>query len=119
MLPETVSRSPRISGMTVRSIRGSSTGVASGAVAQGPDTIYAGVEGCRHLPLNRRRENWKELPAFAAMAPAPNGSRARAACACIRSFSIQQSAAEWIAISAAGAFRTDDGGKAGSRSTAG
>ena len=51
-------------------------------------------------------------PGCAATAPDPSGSRARAACACTPSFSIPAIRSECsIAISAAGAFRTDDGGK--------
>ena len=54
----------------------------------------------------------RNSPACADTVPAPDGSRARAACACTPSFSIPTDPQRiFIAISAAGAFRTDDGGK--------
>ena len=50
--------------------------------------------------------------ACAATAPGPHGSPAPAACACTRSCSIPSNPDRmFIAISAAGAFRTDDGGQ--------
>ena len=78
-----------------------------------PDTVYAGVEDAALVPLHRRRA---ELAGAAGPARprhrARTGSRAPAACACTRSFSIRSNPKRmFIAISSAGAFRTDDGGK--------
>ena len=54
----------------------------------------------------------RSSPGCAATAPDPNGSPAPAACACTRSSWIRATAKRiFVAISAAGAFRTDDGGK--------
>ena len=65
---------------------------------------------CSARPTAARRG--RSLPDCAATAPALSGSRAPAGCACTRSFSIQAIPERiFIAISAAGAFRTDDGGK--------
>ena len=78
-----------------------------------PETVYAGVEDAAIFRTDRRRQdrgtNW---PACAAATRGRNGSRAQAGCVCTRFFSIQSNPQRmFIAISAAGAFRTDDGGK--------
>ena len=65
---------------------------------------------CSARPTAARRG--RSSPACAATARAPTGSRAPAGCACTRSCSIRANPGRiFIAISAAGAFRTDDGGK--------
>ena len=53
-----------------------------------PDTVYAGVEDAAMFRSTDGGKNWQELPACADTAPAPSGSRARAACVCTPSFSI-------------------------------
>jgi photosystem II stability/assembly factor-like uncharacterized protein len=77
-----------------------------------PDTVYAGVEDAALFRSTDGGENWHELPDCAATAPVLCGSRELAECACTPSFSIRAIPNRiFIAISAAGAFRTDDGGK--------
>ena len=78
-----------------------------------PDTVYAGVEDAALVPLDRRRtDRGTSCRACAATARAASGSPAPAACACTRSCSTRANPKRmFIAISAAGAFRTDDGGK--------
>ena len=54
-----------------------------------PDTVYAGVEDAALFRSTDGGQTWQELPACAATAPGPAGSRAPAACACTRSSSIR------------------------------
>ena len=77
-----------------------------------PDTVYAGVEDAA---LFRTTDGGQNVARAAGPARARHrrrtGSRAPAACACTRSSSIPSDPQRmFIAISAAGAFRTDDGG---------
>ena len=77
-----------------------------------PDTVYAGVEDAAHVPHDRWRQELARAagPAGARLRVAME-RRAQAACACTRSSSTRSIAKRiFIAISAAGAFRTDDGG---------
>ena len=78
-----------------------------------PDTVYAGVEDAAIFRSTDGGQNWKELPGIARSRHRPTvATRARAACACTRLFSIPAIRKRmYIAISAAGAFRTDDGGE--------
>ena len=77
-----------------------------------PDTVYAGVEDAALFRSTDGGSRGKSLPDCAATAPVLRGSRAPAGCACTPSFSIQVTQRRiFIAISSAGAFRTDDGGK--------
>ncbi len=78
-----------------------------------PDTVYAGVEDAALFRIDRRRQDLARArrPARPRHGPAM-GSPAPAAWACTRSCSIPTNPNRiYIAISAAGAFRTDDGGK--------
>ena len=86
--------------------------VASRAVADRSRHGLRRRRRCRAVPHDRRRaELGGAARACAATAPARTGSRARAGCACTRSCSIPANPQRmFIAISAAGAFRTDDGG---------
>ena len=84
-----------------------------------PDTVYAGVEDAALFRSTDGGRTGRNSPACADTVPARSGSPARAACACTRLSLIPSNPQRiYIAISAAGAFRTDDGGKTGSRSTA-
>ena len=76
------------------------------------DTVYAGVEDAALFRSTDGGENWQRAfrPARPRHGPA-SGSRAQAAWDCTPSFSIPTNPKRiYIAISAAGAFRTDDGG---------
>ena len=78
-----------------------------------PDTVYAGVEDAALFRIDRRRPDLARAagPARPRLRPAA-GSRAPADCACTRSCSTRATRERmFIAISAAGAFRTDDGGE--------
>ena len=78
-----------------------------------PDTVLRRRGRRGPVPHHRRRpQSGTSCRACAATAPGRSGSRAPAACACTPSFSIPAIPSRiYIAISAAGAFRTDDGGK--------
>ena len=78
-----------------------------------PDTVYAGVEDAALFRSTDGGQNWQELSGLRdhSVGPAWQPGRRRA-CACTRSCSIPPIPKRiFIAISAAGAFRTDDGGK--------
>ena len=92
---------------------GVQAGVASGAVADGPGYGLCGGGGCGDVPDDGRREelarNWRDC---GSMDRVRSGSRAREGCACTRIILDPNNPERmFIAISAAGAFRTDDGGK--------
>ena len=78
-----------------------------------PDTVYAGVQDAALFRSTDGGQTWQELPGLRGHeSGAATGSRAPAACACTRSCSIRRNPNRiFIAISAAGAFRTDDGGE--------
>ena len=77
-----------------------------------PDTVYAGVEDAAMFKSTDGGQTWHELPGLRGQHRRPSGSPAPAAWACTRSCSIRTIPNRiFIAISAAGAFRTDDGGK--------
>ena len=77
-----------------------------------PDTVYAGVEDAALFRSTDGGENWHELAGLRGTRHRPEvatgGRRHVPAHHHSRS---QQSRADLIAISAAGAFRSDDGGK--------
>jgi len=81
-----------------------------------PDAVYAGVEDAAIFRSTTAARTGRNSPACAATGPGQSGSRVRAACACHTiildpSSPTPETQRIWIAISAAGAFRTDDGGK--------
>ncbi len=77
-----------------------------------PDTVYAGIEDAALFRSKDGEKRGRNCRDFAAMTLAHAGSPEQAACACTPSFSIRSNPQRiYIAISAAGAFRTDDGGK--------
>ena len=77
-----------------------------------PDTVYAGVEDAALFRSTDGGKTWQNSPDCAATARVTSGRRAPAACACTRSCSIRAIPKRmFVAISSAGAFRTDDGGK--------
>ena len=95
------------------SIRGSSnaSGTSSPSLTD-PDTVYAGVEDAALFRSTDGGQTWQELPGLRGTSRATCGSPAPAACACTPSCWIPTIPKRiYIAISAAGAFRTDDGGK--------
>ena len=102
-----------ISGMTGPSIRGSLNGCGIWSHRCEIQTWF--TRAWKTLQFSARPmagRTGKNFPACAATAPGPSGSLARAECACTPSFSIPAIPQRiFIAISAAGAFRTDDGGK--------
>ena len=69
--------------------------------------------GRRPVPVDRRRRRTgRSCPGCATTAPGRRGSRARAGCACTRSSWTRRSPSRmFAAISAAGAFRSDDAGQ--------
>ena len=103
----------RTSGTTARRIRGSSS--ASGTWSRRSTDPGHGLRrgrGRGAVPLDRRRADLAGTARAArATAPGRSGSRAPAGCACTPSCSIPSNPKRmYVAISAAGAFRTDDGG---------
>jgi hypothetical protein len=95
--------------------------LAFGTIAARSRSRLCGCRRCCVIPIKRRRQivagNWQDS---GATIPVRNGSPARAGCVCTPFFSIRNNPERIsIAISAAGAFRTDDGGKTGSQSIAG
>ena len=77
-----------------------------------PDTIYAGVEDAALFRSTDGGANWSELPALRGHPTGPSWQPG-AGGMCLHTILIDPVNAEriFIAISAAGAFRTDDGGK--------
>ena len=77
-----------------------------------PDTVYAGVEDAACSARRTAEKIGMSFLACADTVPARSGSPAPEACACIASFSTRSDSKRmYIAISAAGAFRTDDCGE--------
>jgi photosystem II stability/assembly factor-like uncharacterized protein len=77
-----------------------------------PEFVYAGVEDAGLFKTADGGKSWENFPGCA-VREAISGSLGLAACACIRSLSIQRIPQRiFVAISAAGAFRSDDGGAA-------
>ncbi|MCU1300868.1 MAG: BNR/Asp-box repeat protein [Candidatus Sulfotelmatobacter sp.] len=77
-----------------------------------PDTVYAGVEDAAIFKSTDGAENWKELPGLRGHGTGPKWQPG-AGGMCLHTIILDPSDPQrmYIAISAAGAFRTDDGGK--------
>jgi hypothetical protein len=77
-----------------------------------PSTVYAGVEDAAIFRSTDGGENWKELPGLRGHGTGPKWQPG-AGGMCLHTIILDPSNPQrvWIAISAAGAFRTDDGGK--------
>jgi BNR/Asp-box repeat len=76
-----------------------------------PDTVYAGVEDAALFRSTDGGKNWRELPGLRGHGTGPNWQPG-AGGMCLHTIILHPSNALriYIAISAAGAFRTDDGG---------
>jgi photosystem II stability/assembly factor-like uncharacterized protein len=76
-----------------------------------PDTVYAGVEDAAIFRSTDGGENWQELPGLRGHGTGPNWQPG-AGGMCLHTIILDPSDPQriYIAISAAGAFRTDDGG---------
>ncbi len=77
-----------------------------------PDTVYAGVEDAAIFRSTDGGQNWKELPGLRGHGTGPQWQPG-AGGMCLHTIILDPSDPQrmFIAISAAGAFRTDDGGK--------
>jgi len=77
-----------------------------------PDTVYAGVEDAALFRSTDGGQNWKELPGLRGHGTGPKWQPG-AGGMCLHTIILDPSDPQrmYIAISAAGAFRTDDGGK--------
>jgi photosystem II stability/assembly factor-like uncharacterized protein len=77
-----------------------------------PDTVYAGIEDAAIFRSTDGGQNWRELPGLRGHGTGPKWQPG-AGGMCLHTIILDPSNADrmWIAISAAGAFRTDDGGK--------
>jgi photosystem II stability/assembly factor-like uncharacterized protein len=77
-----------------------------------PDTVYAGVEDAAIFRSSDGGQNWKEIPGLRGHGTGPKWQPG-AGGMCLHTIILDPSNAQrmYIAISAAGAFRTDDGGK--------
>ena len=77
-----------------------------------PDTVYAGVEDAALFHSTDGGENWQELPGLRGHGTGPKWQPG-AGGMCLHTIILDPSNPQriFIAISAAGAFRTDDGGK--------
>jgi len=77
-----------------------------------PDTVYAGVEDAALFRSTDGGQNWRELPGLRGHGTGPKWQPG-AGGMCLHTIILDPSNPQriWIAISAAGAFRTDDGGK--------
>ena len=77
-----------------------------------PDTVYAGVEDAALFRSTDGGENWQELSGLRGHGTGPNGQPGGGGM-CLHTIILDPSHPQriYIAISAAGAFRTDDAGK--------
>ena len=77
-----------------------------------PDTAYAGVEDAAIFKTTDGGKSWKEIPGLRGHGTGPKWQPG-AGGMCLHTIVLDPSDPNriWIAISAAGAFRTDDGGK--------
>jgi photosystem II stability/assembly factor-like uncharacterized protein len=77
-----------------------------------PNTVYAGIEDAAIFKSADGGQNWKELPGLRGHGTGPKWQPG-AGGMCLHTIVLDPSNPQrmWIAISAAGAFRTDDGGK--------
>src|SRR5262249_33175134 len=80
--------------------------------ANDPDHVYAGVQDAALFETKDGGQNWAEMPGLRAQGSAPNWQPG-AGGLCLHTIIIDPSNPKriFIAISAAGAFRTDDGGQ--------
>ena len=76
-----------------------------------PDTVYAGIEDAAIFKSTDGAESWSELPGLRGHGTGPKWQPG-AGGMCLHTIILDPSDPKrmWIAISAAGAFRTDDGG---------
>ncbi len=76
-----------------------------------PETVYAGIEDAALFRSTDGGQNWKELPGLRGHGTGPNWQPG-AGGMCLHTIILDPSNPQriYIAISAAGAFRTDDGG---------
>jgi photosystem II stability/assembly factor-like uncharacterized protein len=76
-----------------------------------PETVYAGVEDAAIFMSTDGGKNWKEMPGLRGHGTGPKWQPG-AGGMCLHTIVLDPSNPQrmWIAISAAGAFRTDDGG---------
>jgi photosystem II stability/assembly factor-like uncharacterized protein len=76
-----------------------------------PDTVYAGIEDAALFQSNDGGQNWSELPGLRQHGSGPKWQPG-AGGMCLHTIILDSTNAQrmYIAISAAGAFRTDDGG---------
>ena len=76
-----------------------------------PDTVYAGVEDAAIFKSTNGGKDWKELPGLRGHGTGPKWQPG-AGGMCLHTIILDPKDPKrmWIAISAAGAFRTDDGG---------
>ncbi len=77
-----------------------------------PNTVYAGIEDAALFRSTDGGENWRELPGLRGHGTGPKWQPG-AGGMCLHTIILDPSNPKrmWIAISAAGAFRTDDGGE--------
>ena len=77
-----------------------------------PDTVYAGVEDAALFRSSDGGQTWREIPGLRGHSTGPNWQPG-AGGMCLHTIILDPSNPQrmYIAISAAGAFRTDDGGK--------
>ncbi|HSK94992.1 MAG TPA: sialidase family protein [Euzebyales bacterium] len=85
-----------------------------------PDTVFAGVEDAALFQSTDGGQHWEELPALRTHATGPQWQPG-AGGLCLHTIIIDPADTQrmYAAISAAGAFRTDDGGKSWTLATAG
>jgi photosystem II stability/assembly factor-like uncharacterized protein len=77
-----------------------------------PDTVYGGVEDAAIFKTTDGGKSWQELPGLRGHGTGPKWQPG-AGGMCLHTIILDPSNPQriWVAISAAGAFRTDDGGK--------
>jgi photosystem II stability/assembly factor-like uncharacterized protein len=77
-----------------------------------PNTVYAGIEDAAIFRSSDGAQNWAEMPGLRGHGTGPQWQPG-AGGMCLHTIILDPSNPQriWIAISAAGAFRTDDGGK--------
>ena len=103
----------RTSGTTARRIRGSSRGCGiSSPSLDDPDTVYAGVEDAALFRSTDGGQSWNELPGLREHGTGP-AWQPGAGGLCLHTIILDPENRNriFIAISSAGAFRSDDGGK--------
>jgi photosystem II stability/assembly factor-like uncharacterized protein len=101
----------RTSGTTARRTRGIRARLASRAVADRSDTVYAGIEDAALFKSTDGGQNWQELSGLRKHQTG-SGWQPGAGGLCLHTILLDPTNPQRmvVAISAAGAFRTDDGG---------